>query len=88
MIGYWWWFWLAFICLFLLPPLGYGWGYRGWGPPYPTAFRRRRQLQSPGKTRLDPNHVSWGRVGDFVWLVALIGTVWAFAALFWGWGRW
>ncbi len=88
MIGYWWWFWLAFIFLFLLPPLGYGWGYRGWGPPYPTYFQRRRLPQSTTQNRPDARHLSWGWFGDFVWLIAIIGTVWAFAALFWGWGRW
>jgi hypothetical protein len=33
-----WWctngWWLAFIVVFFQLPLGYGWGYRGWGPWY------------------------------------------------------
>jgi hypothetical protein len=32
MIGSWWFLWTVFLFLFLVPPIGYGWGYRGWGP--------------------------------------------------------
>lgn len=30
----WWWWWVLFLLVFFLLPLGYGWGYRGWGPWY------------------------------------------------------
>jgi hypothetical protein len=29
MIGSWWFLWMAFMFIFLLTPIGYGWGYRG-----------------------------------------------------------
>jgi hypothetical protein len=32
---YMWWFWLAMMLIFFMP-VGYGWGYRGWGAPYPS----------------------------------------------------
>jgi hypothetical protein len=37
-----WLLWMAFMFLFLVPPIGYGWGYRKWGPPYPRYVQRRR----------------------------------------------
>lgn len=40
---YWyWWVWIAFIIIAIFLPLSYGWGYRGWGPPYPSYYTRRR----------------------------------------------
>ena len=48
MMSSWWFLWLAFMLLFLIPPLGYGWGYRGWGPPYPSYVQRRRGQQAVG----------------------------------------
>jgi hypothetical protein len=53
--GCWWWWMLFLIILFLLP-LGYGWGYRGWGPWY----RRRR----PGDIG-----TGWGLAGVLLWVV-------------------
>jgi hypothetical protein len=41
MYGSWWLLWWVFLLVFLLPPVGYGWGYRRWGPPYPSYFQRR-----------------------------------------------
>jgi hypothetical protein len=38
---WWWWGFLAFILVFLFLPLMFGWSNRGWGPPYPTYYRRR-----------------------------------------------
>jgi hypothetical protein len=85
-MGSWWWFWLVFMFLFLLPPIGYGWGYRGWGPPLPSYVQRRRGPQT-GRAA-DFNAQSWGWGGDFVWIIAFIGGMWALSALLWGWGRW
>lgn len=36
----WFWWWLTFVVLLLLIPLAYGWGYRGWGAPYPSYYTR------------------------------------------------
>jgi hypothetical protein len=83
MIGVWWWFWAAFMFLFLVSPVGYGWGYRGWGPPLPSYIQRRSGSQPSGSDR-----AGWGFAGDVLWLIALVGVVWALAATFWGIGRW
>ena len=88
MIGSWWLFWVAFMFIFLLPPIGYGWGYRGWGPPYPSYIQRRRGQATLAERPASLKHQSWGWGGDFVWIVALIGIAWAASALFWGWGKW
>ncbi len=37
-----WFLWMAFMFLFLVSPVGYGWSYRGWGPPLPSYIQRRR----------------------------------------------
>ena len=79
-----WLFWMAFMLLFLVPPIGYGWGYRGWGPPYPRYIQRRRGQQAAAIGVSETfNHQSWGLGGDLVWAVILIGMIWATAAL-WG----
>lgn len=77
---------MAIMFLFVLTPIGYGWGYRGWGPPYPRYIQRRRALRAavPG-TSASFNHHAWGRTGDVVWMVLLIGIFWA-VAFHWGWG--
>ena len=80
----WWWLWMLFMFLFLASPIGYGWGYRGWGVPYPRYIQRRRGERAAttgGATTF--NHQSWGWGGDFVWMVLLIGVMWACAALWW-----
>ena len=93
MMGSWWLLWMVFLFVFLVPPLGYGCGYRRWGPPYPRYIQRRRG-QNPaatgGPTALDGtggptalDHQAWGLGGDFVWMVMLIGVFWACAALWW-----
>jgi uncharacterized protein with beta-barrel porin domain len=87
----WWLLWTIFIFVFLLSPIGYGWGYREWGPPYPRYVQRRRVQQAAaagGSAQF--NHQSWGWGGDLVWMGLLIGmlwavsaTVWAFSSLWW-----
>lgn len=43
----WFGFWLLFVLIFLLLPVGYGWGYQKWGaPPYPYYYRSRRRRGS------------------------------------------
>jgi hypothetical protein len=80
----WWWLWMVVMFLFLVPPLGYGWGYRGWGPPYPRYIQRRRGQQAlagGGSGTFD--HHAWGRGGDFIWLVLFFGAFWVIASFWW-----
>ena len=78
----WWWLWMVFMFIFLVPPVGYGWAFRGSGPPYPRYFQRRRAQRAAAADGSVPfDHHSWGRGGDFVWVVLLIGTLWAATAL-------
>ena len=81
MISSWWFLWM-FAIIFLLPPLGYGWGYRGWGPPYPRYIQRRRG-QAAVANGAAFNHQAWGWGGDFVWLMMLFGLFWSVALLWW-----
>jgi hypothetical protein len=84
MAGTWWLIWLVFVFVFLVSPVGYGWGYRGWGPPYPRYIQRRRGLRASLVSGSAPfDHHSWGRGGDFVWLALAIGMVWIVAGMFW-----
>jgi hypothetical protein len=82
----WWLVWFVFLLIFIATPVGYGWGYRGWGPPYPSYFQRRREQQAtvasraPGAPGFD--HYAWGLGGDFVWMILMIGAFWA------GWALW
>lgn len=84
MMPSWWFLWLAFMFVFIVPPVGYGWGYRGWGPPYPRYIQRRRgeQAAAAGVTA-SVNHQSWGWGGDLVWVALLVGLVWACSAFWW-----
>jgi hypothetical protein len=83
MTSSWWFLWLIVMFLFLVPPLGYGLGYRGWGLPYPTYIQRRRGQRAVDMGAPAPfNHRAWGWAGDFVWTVLLIGIVCA-VTLFW-----
>lgn len=80
----WWIVWFVFMALFLVTPMGYGWGYRGWGPPYPRYIQRRRgerAVRTGGPATF--NHHSWGWRGDLVWMVLLIGAFWATMAFCW-----
>lgn len=84
MISSWWWFWLVFMFVFLVFPIGYGSGYRRWGPPYPRYIQRRRSQRAPAAGDYAPwDHQSWGWGGDFVWMALLIGMFWVAAALLW-----
>ena len=70
--GYgWWWWWFAFIVLFFLLPLGYGWGYRGWGPWYQRSGRLPRERRIDA-SQLEPitDQTGWGWAGMVLWIVA------------------
>jgi hypothetical protein len=84
MMGAWWMWWVILLFVFILPPVGYGWGYRGWGAPYPRYLQRRRAreaLAAGGDARFDHHSWSWG--GDLVWLMFSIWIFWALAAYLW-----
>ena len=79
----WWILWFV-LMLVLLMPVGYGWGYRGWGPPVPTYVQRRRMQQaasSSGSTSF--NHTAWGWRGDLAWVFFAVAMFWLFW-LVWG----
>ena len=84
MMSSWWILWTLFLFLLLVPAMGYGWAYRGWGPPYPTYVQRRRTLRASeagGSATFD--HQAWGWGGDFVWMVLAVAVLWAAIGLFW-----
>jgi hypothetical protein len=82
MMGSWWLLWMVFMFVFFLPALGYGWGYRGWGPPYPRYIQRRRGQRAAASGGAGSfNHEAWGRGGDFVWVVIFIGALWALSSM-------
>ena len=79
-----WLLWMAFMFLFLVPSIGYGWGYRKWGPPYPRYIQRRRCVRAATASDFATfNHQAWGWGGDFVWMVLFIGILWAMVTLWW-----
>ena len=80
----WWLLWWIFMLGFLLPPVGYGWGYRGWGPPYPSYFQRRRAERGGQSLRgASFDHYSWSWGGDLLWLGFLIAMFWCVSAIWW-----
>lgn len=84
MMNSWWLLWMVFMAFLLVSPVSYGWGYRGWGPPYPRYVQRRRSEQLTARGAAGPfKHESWGMGGDFVYVVFFIGLLWVAAALFW-----
>jgi hypothetical protein len=77
MIGTWWLLWMGFLLLILLPPVSYGWGYRGWGAPYPSFVQRRRGARAAAagaSSKFD--HRSWGLRGDVMWFVLIVWLAW------------
>ena len=83
MMHSWWLLWMLVMLLFLVPSVGYGWGYRRWGAPYPRYIQRRRQQAALTGSPTTFNHESWGWGGDFVWTVLLFGGLWAAYAFWW-----
>lgn len=80
-----WWIWMVFMFLILVPSVSYGWGYRRWGPPYPSYFQRRRAQQAGlvSGERSSFNHLSWGWYGDFVWVMFIMVVFWSFTISWW-----
>ncbi len=80
----WWWIWVAVMFFFCVAPMGYGWGYRGWGAPYPSYVQRRRYEQATvGGASTSYNHYAWGWGGDFIWMFMVVGIIWAVTAFWW-----
>ena len=86
MISSWWLMWWVFMLFVLIPPVGYGWGYRRWGPPYPSYFQRRRAERigaSTAPASLPFDHYSWSWGGDLLWIGFMIAMVWAMSVFWW-----
>jgi len=88
MNSWWWWMWIAFLVFFLLPPVGYGWGYRQWGPPYPRYIQRRRAQAAQQATATAGStpafdHQSWGLGGDLLWMILFFWMGAALLSFFW-----
>ena len=84
MMGAWWWMWMVFMFFLLLPSVSYGWGYRGWGPPYPRYIQRRRGQHAAAAGSAGAfDHHSWGWRGDLVWVGLLIALVWSCFVFWW-----
>jgi hypothetical protein len=66
--------WLILLLVLFLLPLGYGWGYRGWGPPYPRLYRRRAAAGG------DESLAGWGYRAELLWLVLALLFVWLLVA--------
>ena len=82
-MGSWWIFVVAYMFLFMVP-VGYGWGYRGWGPPYPSYLQRRREQRAAAAgASTGFNHRSWGLGGDFVWLMLAVAFFWTISRMWW-----
>lgn len=80
----WWWWWIAFVLIFFLLPLGYGWGYRGWGPWYRRGPPRSRGTSLPDRREpFEPIDTGWGWLGIALWIILIIAIVWAIGA--WDW---
>ncbi len=75
----WWVIWTVFM-ISLLAPVGYGWGYRGWGPPVPTYVQRRRMQRAAAPTAdaTSFNHAAWGWRGDLAWVFFVVAMAWLF----------
>lgn len=76
-----WLLWMIVIFVFIVPPIGYGWGYRGWGPPLPRYVQRRRGHNAQFGGKADFDHEAWGWGGDFLWILAIAGVLWFFTSL-------
>jgi hypothetical protein len=77
----WWWWWLLFLIVFFLLPLGYGWGYRGWGPWYRRRTPTSTDLGAEGTA--PPDTEGWGWGASFLWIILLIAIVWLISAFVW-----
>ena len=84
MFTLWWFWWIVLMFIVLVIPTGYGWGYRGWGAPYPRFIQRRRALRAGARVPpMQFDHHAWGVGGDLIWLVVVVAVMWAFWAMWW-----
>ena len=82
-MGPWWILLVAYMVLFMVP-VGYGWGYRGWGAPYPRYIQRRRGARAAAANNASTfNHHAWGLRGDFVWLMLAVALFWTVSRIWW-----
>ena len=81
----WWWAWLLFMIVLVALPAGYGWGYRGWGPPYPRDPRVRRGGAMLSPPPDEASDVGWGMAAVWLWIAFFLGVVWLLAGLAWWW---
>lgn len=79
---WWFWLWLLFVAVLLLLPLAYGWGYRGWGPPYPS-FYRRRELPTREASSTPEAIGNWGMGANLFWAAVAVAIVWVLLAFVW-----
>jgi hypothetical protein len=85
-ISSWWFVWMIFMGLCLVPSIRHRRAYREWGPPMPIYVQRRRgHLIIADKGSAASTYSEWRWRGDFVWLSLFIGVLWAGSALWWGW---
>jgi hypothetical protein len=82
MFGSVWLVWWLFMLFFLMAPMGYGWGYRGWGPPYPSYVQRRRAERSTAVAG-SFDHYSWSWGGDLLWMGLFFAVMWAASTFWW-----
>lgn len=74
--------WILFVVVLLAIPVGYGWGYRGWGPPYPRYYNRRgRPTGAPAEAGIAYEDDDWGVLGDILWVIAAVAVVWLLLGL-------
>lgn len=82
MFGILWYWWLAVMFFMLVAPVGYGWGYRGWGPPFPSYLQRRREAKATVSLDSGFDYYAWGWGGDLMWVMFLFWFFWM-ATAFW-----
>jgi hypothetical protein len=75
--------WLGFMVIVIVAPMTYGWGYRGWGPPYPRYIQRRHARQASPFGAFPFDHQAWGFRGDLMWFALFIGALWAVSVVWW-----
>jgi hypothetical protein len=74
--------WWVVLMVFLISPVGYGWGYRGWGAPCRAASSAAERLRAGGPGSGAPfDHHAWGRGGDLVWAILALEMFWLAWAL-------
>lgn len=73
--------WLVFVLSLVLLPLGYGWGYRSWGPPRPPHRRARPETPAEDRTAAEREIDGWGVLALVVWVALTVALVWLLVAL-------